>query len=486
MPRNIKTKDGLLLRNVPDEVTDDEIKTRLQSIREGQVEFDAMEMARNIPSSAVQLAKDISYPIRHPIQTLEGMQSIASGAAQQAAVAGEADPVFADPEAVQSSKAVWDYMKDRYGGIDNLKQSVMDDPVGMMSDLSAVVTGGATLIPKTAGVMGKASSLMKNVGEAVDPLNVAASVGKTAGKGVAELIGNEGLREMYLQSAKFSTTLPREKRGAMAETALKEKIMPTYKGLEKLASVRSGLAEDLANIIEEATQAGVKIPKGKILSRARAAMNKLDQVTQAEYGKVKRQFKNVIDTQGKAWKGIDSMTPAQVQSFKRSLDETINYGAAQKTFGGNFKAGAESARMEMRTAAKEMLESIDPKIAETNERLSRLIELETKGLARSASRIEQNQPVNIQAPLMTGAGTVIGDVAGIPGAGAAAGGALAISQMPKPRAKAAIMFKTLKESPIADMFFDNTGKLTPLGRILVQTGRISQQANQPPNTQPTL
>ena len=33
----------------------------------------------NIPSSAVQLAKDVTYPIRHPIQTAQSLASLGKG-----------------------------------------------------------------------------------------------------------------------------------------------------------------------------------------------------------------------------------------------------------------------------------------------------------------------------------------------------------------------------------------------------------------------
>jgi len=476
MPRSIATKDGIQLNNIPDGISDDEIKARIADIREGNVKFDAETMVKNIPGSALQFAKDITYPVLHPQETLESLQTIGSGAAQMVAGElnrGEGAPTYANPQAVTDTKAVWEAMVGRYGGMNQLKKTAMEDPVGMLTDLSSVMTGGASLVPKVgklAGMTEKVASL----GKAIDPINLAKNVAQTTvGKPIASMISNNGLREMYLESVKFGTTIPRKTREKMADVALKEKIMPTYKGLEKLANLRTRLGGELSDLIQKATDSGTTISKQQILTRARVAMNRLDPSSQVGYAKVKNQYKKVISEMEGQWADLDILTPTQVQEFKRSLDLSINHAAAQKMFGGKYKEGAEAAQMEMRTASKNLLESIDPEIGVINKRLGGLIDLEEKGLARSASRIEQNNPVNIQAPLMSGAG---GAMAGP--VGAAVGTGVAVSQMPKPRAMAAIKFKTLQDSPISEIFFNNQGVLTPIGRVMVQQGRLTQETQQ--------
>ena len=37
------------------------------------------EAVKNLPSSAVQLAKDVTYPIRHPIETAQSLTSLGKG-----------------------------------------------------------------------------------------------------------------------------------------------------------------------------------------------------------------------------------------------------------------------------------------------------------------------------------------------------------------------------------------------------------------------
>lgn len=442
----------------------------------GSGDFDMGTMVSNIPSSAMKLATDTAEGMKSIVtgEALGNMQDIASGIAQKAA--GGTPETFARPDRVAKTDAVWSAMKDRYGSMDALKRTAMTDPVGLASDVAGVLSGGAMIPGKVGAAVGK-------VGRAIDPINLPANtVTAVAGKPMARMIPDENLAGMYEESAKFSTTLPREQRARMAQTAIDQKIMPTYKGLDKLDRVRSDLGEKLTGLIKGATESGAKIPKARILAAAKKARSELDRTTNVNFETVAKQYDDLIAAQSARWDGLDDLTPTQVQAFKRSLDENINHSRAAKNMGQpGYQPGTESAQMDMRTASKQALEDIDPEIAKTNQDLGRVLEL-SENLPRSANRIENNNAVSLMTPVTAGAGAGVGGPAG-----GAIGTAVGVSQMPKPKAAMAIMLKELKTSPMSEIFFDNNGKLTGPGRVFLtqlstQLGRLNQvdpQANSP-------
>ena len=120
----------------------------------------------NIPSSARQFASDIITPFLNPIKTAKTIGQLVSGTVQ----------LFTEGEQENEAlaRAVGDFYKQRYGSLENIKQTLATDPVGLLSDLSVVLTGGGTLaakLPAAAGTVGKVAS---TVGKVVDPINLTA------------------------------------------------------------------------------------------------------------------------------------------------------------------------------------------------------------------------------------------------------------------------------------------------------------------------
>lgn len=79
MPKTIKTKDGIILNNVPDNVTDDEIKARIQSIRAQQ---DPNQDVRQYTQGLLQRAaeKDAGYSPTDPTIGMSGTEKFLAGA----------------------------------------------------------------------------------------------------------------------------------------------------------------------------------------------------------------------------------------------------------------------------------------------------------------------------------------------------------------------------------------------------------------------
>ena len=160
-----------------------EIKKRGKSfaeIREGKEKspigsgFSLKETIRNIPGSAGRLVGDVASLVRHPIQTAKAIGRVGGGAVEKF-IPGE-------HPAEQSFDQVVDFFKQRYGGIENIKRTVQEDPVGFAADISALLTGGGAAI-KGVGTLGKLSKVAK-VGGAIQKVGLVSEPINLLGKGI--------------------------------------------------------------------------------------------------------------------------------------------------------------------------------------------------------------------------------------------------------------------------------------------------------------
>lgn len=118
------------------------------------------EMIMNVPGSGMQFAKDITGLLKKDTWVALGQLT------QDEEMRGE----------------VWDFMKERYGGVDNVLDSMRGDPVGIFADVIGAVSGGSLLAGKLAATGGKVARVAKvagNVADMVDPLNVAVRAGRS-------------------------------------------------------------------------------------------------------------------------------------------------------------------------------------------------------------------------------------------------------------------------------------------------------------------
>lgn len=130
-----------------------------------------VELAKNIPSSAGKLASDIVAPVIHPVETVKSIGQLGASLAAKVGI-GNASPEMAN--------AVGAYFADRYGGVDNVLKTLKEDPVGLMADVSTVLTGGGSLAAKAPGIVGKAGRAVSSAGAAIDPIMAAAKSAQAA------------------------------------------------------------------------------------------------------------------------------------------------------------------------------------------------------------------------------------------------------------------------------------------------------------------
>lgn len=421
--------------------------------------FSFLEMAKNVPSSAVQFGKDVATPFMNPIDTAQSVYNLALGVASKA-IPGEQDSeAYADQ--------MGQFIKDRYGSWDAFKDTAEKDPVGVLADVSALFTGGSLSAVKAGGKVGKLGRSLNKVGKAIDPVNLGA---KTTAYGAGKLIPKSVPPSMYESAAKFSTTMTPDERRALSQTALREGVMPTSKGLGQVDLRISALGKQIDNLVESATDSGVKIPKERIYRHLSELKQEVGGAKINAPQDIKR-IDKLVDTFDEHLQklGKDSLTPSELQAFKRDAYQRINWDTRQ----GQASYTKEQASKAMARAAKEELEQVAPDIRDLNRRQGDLLELRPN-LERSAARIENRDIIGLGMPMKGAAGGVVGGPAG-----AAAATGAALLDTPRVKARMALMAEALRNRDAGSLLQNRTAPL--IGRdLLMYSGRAQQSQEENP------
>jgi hypothetical protein len=154
----------------------------------------AIQILKNIPGSAKRFAGGIAQSVMHPLDTAGGLVDAAAGGLRNVTPTGLRDfidSIDPSPEAAQratnTADAVGSFYKDRYGGLSNLKNTVVSDPVGAAADLSTVLGAGGLLTGSK--VLSTASRLTNPITPA---LAVAKPIANAAGNAIAGVVGELG------------------------------------------------------------------------------------------------------------------------------------------------------------------------------------------------------------------------------------------------------------------------------------------------------
>lgn len=157
----------------------------------------AGEALTNLGPSAVKTGEAIYDAVRHPIDTAKSFVTAARGAGQELAhkMRGDADLYDPTPQ-TQAFDALKGYFADRYGGEDAFKNAIATDPVGVAMDMSAVLTGGASLGAKLPGIGERAADIARTgariTNPALAPTEAVHRLTAPVGNAVADIVGNLG------------------------------------------------------------------------------------------------------------------------------------------------------------------------------------------------------------------------------------------------------------------------------------------------------
>ena len=409
-------------------------------------QFSPVEAMKNTPSSAVKFLKDISYPIRHPVNTYEGMANLAKGAYEKFTPGIQENEKYAD--------AAGKFYSDRFGSREAIRRTANTDPVGFMADLS----GGMAL----AGVPLKTGNSLSKIGRAIDPVNASVNGAKSL---IGKLTPKGKPGQMYESAAKFSTTIPKKKRDAMVQTALDEGLPPTGKGVEKIETLMDSIDGRIDGLIDAATANGGKVPADAVFANLGDLRARMGAATQTDgignISKINATAKEIGANQKRL--GQDFYTVAELQDLKRNLYKSANFDVKQ----GKADPAVNQARKNIANKSKELIEEQIPEAADLNRRYGNLVEL-SDPLTRSANRIDNRNLISINQPLNTGVGYGVGGVEG----GLLASGLTALGN-PKVKPHIAIWLNDLMKKGLLDTMTDNAAMPHAVRQGLLQTGRVN-------------
>lgn len=199
----------------------------------------------NLVPSTVQLAKDVVTPFIHPIETGSNLIDLGSS------ILGKMGITDADPS---KANAVGQYLADRYGGVENLKQTFAKDPAGLIADLSMVLSGGGTAAARLPGAVGKFATKTAQIGRAIDPITMlpkAIGKGASIGIGFTSGAGGKAIEEAFKAGYTGGSTGTKFQEQLRGVAPTKDVVQEAKKGLDvlrqnKSAAYRSGM-QNIAN-----------------------------------------------------------------------------------------------------------------------------------------------------------------------------------------------------------------------------------------------
>jgi hypothetical protein len=170
----------------------------------------------NVGPSAKRFGQDMLQMVTDPVGTAKTLGKVGVGAAQKVIPGEQEYEPYAD--------AVGQFFADRYGGLDNVKRTLAEDPVGFAADLSTVLTGGQMALLRAPGIAGQVGRAAGTVSRAVDPINATLKGAQAVGKG----IGHTGAAIMGVATGTGGRPIREAARsgaqGGAASTAFRENM----------------------------------------------------------------------------------------------------------------------------------------------------------------------------------------------------------------------------------------------------------------------
>lgn len=391
-----------------------------------------MDTVSNIPSSAGKFLGGIANAVMHPVDTAGNALKTVTGLAQQMtpSTPGQ-EQTGIGREYVPYAEAVENNLKQRYGGLSNIANTIKTDPVGTAADVATVAGGvsglarGASLaadaanLPRVAGTAGRVADTAATVSDAANPLIAA---GKAIGKGVSAVMPDKvkpaGLYASALKIPPRAVNVA--DRDAIIQTGLREGIPVSRGGYEEAGNRIDDLNQQIAEgIASKSDELGPVIKPSDVAQRMNQVQPKFaNQVNpDADLATLARSKKEFLDKHtdqapftkiepseeaggfipvGKGTTPVERpMTLAEAQAEKQGTYRQLKSKAYGELKGADIEAQKNLAR-----GLKEEIVKQYPEIAALNQRDSTLIALEDQ-LARFVGR-EGNKNVIGLIPAVVG------------------------------------------------------------------------------------
>lgn len=357
---------------------------------------------QNAPSSAKQLIENTTAPLHSPIETAKGVA-----------------------DAVMNPSKVLEALGERYGSPQAVKDTLIQDPMGAISDILGIVTGGVSAVSRVPGASKVPESIMES-------------------------------------TVKFPTGVKLADRKRNIKVMLKERITPDQKGIDKLDKIVTGINNEIDGIINDAQLQGAKIaaqdvrgPLNDLIKKRRDSIGPDKEADIAQLNKLRLDF-------NKSLEGRSELNPLEVQAMKKDIYERLNFDART----GSGTEVSQRGRKALSRGARESVARLDPRIDALNQRQAPLLDM-ADDLEKAANRIDnKNFLGNVGTGFGAGAGA---SIAGMPGA--VTGGVVGkVATSSKVAQNAAIMMQRLidaGQSPASAHII--------VQQVLTQMGRTREQ-----------
>lgn len=154
------------------------------------------EALANLPASGAKFLGGIYEAVTSPVQTVKGLLDIGAGALQNVTprvVRDFVNQFETNPEAAQravaTANAVGGEYAKRYGSVEGFKEALATDPVGVASDFSTLLTGGAAATSRVAPAVSRGLSTAAAYTNPAAPIVKGAEYGLALGaKGIGNAI----------------------------------------------------------------------------------------------------------------------------------------------------------------------------------------------------------------------------------------------------------------------------------------------------------
>lgn len=334
------------------------------------------EMLRNTPGSAIKFASNLAGAVLHPADAAKAILDLGAGSLRNvlpSSVSKFVDKFDPNPKAAEDASTlasnVGNAYKDRYGTLERVKKTIVEDPVGAAADLSTVLGVGGFFAPGKAGQALATASKYTNPVSAIGPAVDAAAQG-------AKWSGN------WLMHSAIKPTIGQLKSGkadAAINTLLEHGINPTRGGMDKLR----GLIDEKNQQISGA------------IGASKATINPDDVL--AYLGETKRRFLNQVDPSSdiasiqRVGSGFStnplSVGPIPVQTAQNMKQGT--YHILKDKYGQIGTAETEAQKTLARGLKEEIAAKV-PKVAELNAQESKLINALEVGERRAMMELNKN------------------------------------------------------------------------------------------------
>lgn len=222
----------------------------------------------NVAKSGVENVKQVGSAILSPVQTAKNIGKLALGTVQLA-IPGEQGQE-------DVARGVGQFYKERYGGLKNIGETLYNDPVGALLDVSTVA-GGVGAAAKL-GKFGKVAEVAGTIEKATQPLNVAKSIFKKV-PGVSKFaestakIAPEVADFLNVRSTKLNKTQIKKVEKAtnmpIADYLKKENVYgSTQEKIAQLAKKESAAQSKFNNLARTDKVVPVKVYAEELIKRA--------------------------------------------------------------------------------------------------------------------------------------------------------------------------------------------------------------------------